>query len=113
MPSLDAGAPTDALPPMKGELRLPSHFAPVEVLRNAYVIPHLRAGMAADAWSPPGFVDAQDNSPWALFHGVSGQPGGPHYTDQHVEWAGSWMVPMLYGCAPIRTAARSVQVLRP
>ncbi|MCR0982623.1 penicillin acylase family protein [Roseomonas populi] len=54
-----------------------------------------------------------DNSRWAVFHGVSGQPGSPHYTDQHAEWAEARMVPMLYGWGAVRAAARSVQVLRP
>lgn len=54
-----------------------------------------------------------DNSRWAVFHGVSGQPGSPHYTDQHAEWAAARMVPMLYGWEAIRQAARSRQELRP
>jgi len=54
-----------------------------------------------------------DNSRWAVFHGVSGQPGSPHYTDQHAEWAAARMVPMLYGWDAVRRAARSTQVLRP
>lgn len=54
-----------------------------------------------------------DNSRWAVFHGVSGQPGSPHFTDQHAEWAACRMVPMLYGWEAVRKAARATQVLRP
>ena len=54
-----------------------------------------------------------DNSRWAVFHGVSGRPGSPHYADQHAEWAATRMVPMLYGWEAVRAAARWVQVLRP
>jgi penicillin amidase len=54
-----------------------------------------------------------DNSRWAVFHGVSGQPGSPHYTDQHAEWAAARMVPMLYGWDAVRAAARSSQQLVP
>ncbi|SHJ01559.1 penicillin amidase [Roseomonas rosea] len=54
-----------------------------------------------------------DNSRWAVFHGVSGQPGSPHYTDQHAEWAAARMVPMLYGWDAVRAAARSTQQLVP
>ncbi|MBP0444758.1 penicillin acylase family protein [Roseomonas sp. SSH11] len=54
-----------------------------------------------------------DNSRWAVFHGVSGQPGSPHYTDQHAEWAAARMVPMLYGWDAVRAVARSTQRLVP
>ena len=54
-----------------------------------------------------------NNSRWAVFHGVSGQPGSPHYTDQHAAWAKARMVPMLYGWDAVRAATGSVQVLRP
>ncbi|PWC29582.1 penicillin acylase family protein [Teichococcus aestuarii] len=54
-----------------------------------------------------------DNSRWAVFHGVSGHPGSPHFTDQHAEWAACRMVPMLYGWEAVRKAARATQVLRP
>ncbi|MBI0538150.1 penicillin acylase family protein [Roseomonas sp. KE2513] len=54
-----------------------------------------------------------DKSRWAVFHGVSGQPGSPHYADQHTDWAATRMVPMLYTWDAVRSDARSVQVLRP
>ena len=54
-----------------------------------------------------------DNSRWAVFHGVSGQPGSPHYMDQHPEWAAARMVPMLYGWEAVRAVARSTQQLVP
>ncbi|WP_052402454.1 penicillin acylase family protein [Muricoccus aerilatus] len=54
-----------------------------------------------------------DNSRWVVFHGVSGQPGSPHYADQHTEWAATRMVPMLYAWDAVRGDARSVQVLQP
>jgi len=54
-----------------------------------------------------------DNSRWAVFHGVSGQPGSPHYTDQHAAWAASEMVPMLYDWKAVRAAATAVQRLLP
>jgi hypothetical protein len=88
MPALDASALRDALPPGKGELRLLDLLA-------------------------PGFVHMQDNSRRAVLHGGWSQLGSLYDAGQHMEWAGSRMVPILYGAAAMRAAARSVQVLRP
>jgi len=41
-------------------------------------------------------VGAWENSRWAVFHGVSGHPGSPHYADQHPVWADAAMVPMTH-----------------
>jgi hypothetical protein len=88
MPALDASALRDALPPGKGELRLLDLLA-------------------------PGFVHMQDNSRRPVLHCGWSQPGSLHDASQHMEWAGSRMVPMLYGGAAMRAAQRSVQVLCP
>ena len=50
-----------ALPPLDGRLRLAGLSAPVEVLRDRWGIPHIRAeGGQADAFLAQGFVHAQD-----------------------------------------------------
>jgi penicillin amidase len=49
-----------ALPPISGELRAPGLAAPVEVHRDRWGIPHIRAGGSGDAWFALGFVHAQD-----------------------------------------------------
>jgi len=54
-----------------------------------------------------------DASRWAVFHGVSGQPGSPHYADQNEPWSATRMVPMRYGWAGIEKAARHRQRLEP
>ena len=41
-------------------------------------------------------VGAWKNCACVIFHGASGQPGSPHYTDQHKAWAELRLVPMLY-----------------
>ena len=50
---------------------------------------------------------------WAVFHGVSGHPGSPHYADQNAAWSDCAMVPMRYGWTEIEAAATARQVLRP
>jgi penicillin amidase len=54
-----------------------------------------------------------EESRWAVFHGASGHPGGPHYCDQATEWAACRMVPMRYDWAGIGVAATAAQVLSP
>jgi penicillin amidase len=54
-----------------------------------------------------------EESRWAVFHGASGHPGGPHYCDQAAEWAACRMVPMRYDWAGIGVAATATQVLSP
>ncbi|MBL6079678.1 penicillin acylase family protein [Belnapia sp. T18] len=54
-----------------------------------------------------------DNSLWAVFHGVSGRPGSPHYADQNAAWSDCRMVPMRYTWAAIEREACATQVLRP
>jgi penicillin amidase len=50
-----------ALPPLDGRLRLAGLSAPVEVMRDRWGIPHIRAeGGRADAFRAQGFVHAQD-----------------------------------------------------
>ncbi|MFV0334660.1 MAG: penicillin acylase family protein [Tropicimonas sp.] len=50
-----------ALPPLDGRLHLPGLSAPVEVLRDRWGIPHIRAeGGQFDAFRAQGFVHAQD-----------------------------------------------------
>ena len=58
-------------------------------------------------------VGAWDNSRWTVFHGVSGQPGSPHYTDQNEAWSGCRMVPMRYSWDLIATEATAMQTLSP
>ncbi len=47
-------------PTLKGHLRLPELSGPVEVFRDAWGVPHLYAGSAADLCFAQGFVHAQD-----------------------------------------------------
>jgi penicillin G amidase len=54
-----------------------------------------------------------DASQWVVFHGVSGQPGSPHYADQNRAWSACTMVPMRYDWAAIEAEATSVQRLEP
>ncbi|MBV8538485.1 MAG: penicillin acylase family protein [Alphaproteobacteria bacterium] len=49
-----------SLPQTGGEIRLAGLSAPVTIVRDAYGIPHIQAGSAADAWFALGFVHAQD-----------------------------------------------------
>ena len=49
-----------ALPPLSGELHAPGLDAPVEVHRDRWGIPHIRAAGSGDAWFALGFVHAQD-----------------------------------------------------
>jgi len=50
---------------------------------------------------------------WVVFHGVSGQPGSPHYADQNEPWSATRMVPMRYGWKGVEAAARHRQELSP
>jgi penicillin amidase len=58
-------------------------------------------------------VGGWESCRWAVFHGASGQPGSPHYTDQAHEWAACRMVPMRYDWAAIGQAATATQRLHP
>ncbi len=49
-----------SLPQLDGGLRLPGLEAPVQILRDRYGVPTIRAGNAADAAFGLGFVHAQD-----------------------------------------------------
>jgi penicillin amidase len=49
-----------ALPPLDGDLAVPGLVGPVTVWRDAWGIPHIRAGTPADAYHALGFVHAQD-----------------------------------------------------
>jgi len=49
-----------SLPQTEGELRLPGLEKPVEVLRDAYGVPHIFASSMADAVRALGYVHAQD-----------------------------------------------------
>ena len=49
-----------SLPQLDGELRLPGLQGPVEVLRDRYGVPTIRAGNAADAAFGLGYAHAQD-----------------------------------------------------
>ncbi|RYJ02820.1 MAG: penicillin acylase family protein, partial [Acetobacteraceae bacterium] len=54
-----------------------------------------------------------DKSLWAVFHGVSGRPGSPHYADQNGLWSGCRMAPMRYSWALIAEEATATQILDP
>ena len=60
MTLLDDAALKAALPPLSGALRVPGLAAPVEVHRDRWGIPHIRASGSGDAWFALGFVHAQD-----------------------------------------------------
>ena len=49
-----------SLPPTSGELRTPGLAAPVDVHRDRWGIPHIRAETNGDAWFALGLVHAQD-----------------------------------------------------
>jgi penicillin amidase len=48
------------LPPLQGQLRLPGLSAPVEVLFDAYAVPHVYARDPDDAWTAVGFLHARE-----------------------------------------------------
>lgn len=52
-----------------------------------------------------------DASQWIVFHGVSGQPGSPHYADQNPAWSACSMIPMRYDWNKIEQTASAVQHL--
>jgi penicillin G amidase len=54
-----------------------------------------------------------DNSQWVVFHGVSGQPGSPHYADQNPAWSNCSMVPMRYSWTVIEASCKDVLRLEP
>jgi penicillin amidase len=49
-----------ALPDVRGTLKLPGLSGSVEIIRDQFGIPHVRAGSLADAFFAQGFVHAQD-----------------------------------------------------
>ena len=49
-----------AVPDMTGEVAIKGLGAPVEVMRDAYGVPHIRARGADDVFIALGFVHAQD-----------------------------------------------------
>ena len=60
MTMVDAVALEAALPPLSGELHVPGLVAPVDVYRDRWGIPHIRASGSGDAYFALGFVHAQD-----------------------------------------------------
>jgi len=48
------------VPPLQGQLRLPGLSAPVEVLFDAYAVPHVYARDADDAWTAVGYLHARE-----------------------------------------------------
>jgi penicillin G amidase len=48
------------VPPLQGQLRLPGLSAPVEVLFDAYAVPHVYARDADDAWTTVGYLHARE-----------------------------------------------------
>jgi penicillin amidase len=58
--SIDAAALNAALPPLSGHLKLDGLAGEAKVYRDAFGIPHIRAGSDADAYRALGFVHAQD-----------------------------------------------------
>jgi len=54
-----------------------------------------------------------DNSRWVVFHGSSGHPGDPHYSDQNPLWANGDMVPMAWSEAAVAAHAAGVVTLTP
>lgn len=54
-----------------------------------------------------------DNCSWVLFHGASGNPESPHYSDQNTHWARSELVPAFYSEARIDANLARKVVLRP
>lgn len=57
---IDAATLQAALPPVSGHLDIIGLVAPVSVYRDAWGIPHIKAGSDADAYLALGFVHAQD-----------------------------------------------------
>jgi penicillin amidase len=56
-------------------------------------------------------VGAWDNCRWIVFHGASGHPASPSYTNQNATWAKGELVPMLYDWDEIGRTASSHQTL--
>lgn len=51
-----------------------------------------------------------DNCRWVVFHGASGRPGDPHYSDQNALWARGELAPAPY--SPAAVAAHAASTLR-
>jgi penicillin amidase len=49
-----------SLPRLAGEVALPGLTGQVEVVRDRWGVPHVRAGSAEDAYAAMGFLHAQD-----------------------------------------------------
>ncbi|MBR0656535.1 penicillin acylase family protein [Plastoroseomonas arctica] len=54
-----------------------------------------------------------ENSRWTVFHGASGDPLGPHYADQHADWAACRMQPMTYSWDRLLAAPHTLQRILP
>jgi penicillin amidase len=54
-----------------------------------------------------------DRSRWVVFHGTSGHPGSPHYSDQNALWARGEMVPAPYSAEAVEAYAVSLTQLEP
>lgn len=54
-----------------------------------------------------------EGSRWVVFGGAAGDPGSPHYADQHGPWSRGELVPMLYDWASIKAASRTQMTLQP
>lgn len=54
-----------------------------------------------------------DNCRWVVFHGASGRPGDPHYSDQNALWARGELAPAPYSAAAVEANAASALHLRP
>ena len=63
--TLTAADLENAIPQMDGEITLPGLRATVQVWRDRWGIPHIRAANEHDAWFAQGFVTAQDRL-WAM-----------------------------------------------
>ena len=58
-------------------------------------------------------LGAWDRSRWVVFHGASGHPGSPHYSDQNALWARGELVPAPFSEAAVEAHAAAETRLVP
>jgi penicillin amidase len=87
--AIDANELRAALPDLTGDVVLAGLDGPVEILRDTFGVPHIRAGSAHDAFFAQGFAHAQDRL-WQMDYdrrraaGRWAEWAGPAWIDQDI-----------------------------
>ena len=79
--AFDSDTMRRAVPPLQGRVILDGITGPVDIFRDAWGIPHIRAGSAADAFFAQGFAHAQDRL-WQM------DAARRRAVGRYAEWAG-------------------------